>query len=370
VTRTQWRFIPAAAISAALALAVAAAPAGAATKHAKTVTLTVAKPTAGTISETGSTLLYPLFNLWVDGYEQTYPRVTIQTAGTGSGTGITDATNGTVEIGASDAYLSSTEKAAAPTLQDIPLAISAQEIYYHVTGVTAHLKLTGRLIAEMYEGKVTNWGTAAIAKLNPGVKLPTLKIAPLHRSDGSGDTFMFTTYMSDSTKTWATKVGYNTSVTWPAAPGELAENGNSGMVAGCRTTPGCIAYIGISYQTQSLGDGLVYAQLQNGDGQYVLPTSTTISAEAAGFTKKTPATGAISMIDGKVKGGYPIINYEYAIVNKKQSSSTVAKTVRSFLEWAIDPKDGNSSTYLSQVNFHPLPTKVVYNSYEQIQAVK
>jgi len=159
-------------------------------------------------------------------------------------------------------------------------------------------------------------------------------------------------------------------VTWPAAPGELAEDGNSGMVAGCKTTPGCIAYIGISYQTQSLGDGLVYAQLENGDGQYVLPTSTSISAEAAGFTKKTPSTGAISMIDGKVKGGYPIINYEYAIVNKKQSSPSVAKTVRSFLEWAINPKDGNSANYLSQVNFHPLPPKVADNSFTQIQDIK
>jgi len=368
------KLIPAATICAALALAMAINPAGAATKSgakkSKAVTLTVASPSTGTISETGSTLLYPLFNLWVPGYNETYPRVTIQTAGTGSGTGITDATNGTVEVGASDAYLSTTEKQATPQLEDIPLAISAQEIYYHVTGVTAHLKLTGRLIAEIYEGKVTNWRTAAIAKLNPGIKLPTLKIDPLHRSDGSGDTFMFTTYMSDSTKTWATKVGYNTSVTWPTAPGELAEDGNSGMVAGCKTTPGCIAYIGISYQTQSLGDGLVYAQLKNGDGQYVLPTSTSISAEAAGFTKKTPSTGAISMIDGKVKGGYPIINYEYAIVNKKQSSPSVAKTVRSFLEWAINPKDGNSANYLSQVNFHPLPTKVADNSFTQIQEVK
>jgi len=336
---------------------------------ATAVDLTVSKPPVATISETGSTLLYPVFNLWVPGYNATYPTVTIETAGTGSGTGITDATNGTVQIGASDAYLSSTEKHAAPTLEDIPLAISAQEIYYHVTGVTAHLKLNGKLLAQIYDGKITNWSTAEIAKLNPGIKLPTLKIAPLHRSDGSGDTFLFTTYLSDSTKTWATKVGYNTSVTWPAAPGELAETGNSGMVAGCKTTPGCIAYIGISYQTQSLGDGLVYGQVENGNGQYVLPTSTTIAAEAAGFAAKTPSTGAISMIDGKVSDGYPIINYEYAIVNKKQSSSSTAKAVQSFLEWAINPKDGNSANYLSQVNFHPLPTKVADNSFAQIKAI-
>jgi phosphate transport system substrate-binding protein len=363
--------------AAAMAVAVAGGAAGAAAKvhdvHAKKtkkVKLTVAKPSSATISEAGSSLLYPLWNLWVPGYNAKYSQVTIQTAAGGSGAGITGATNGTLEIGASDAYLSTTDKQADPTLENIPLAISAQEVYYHVPGVTAHLKLSGKLLAQIYDGKVTKWNTQAIASLNPGVTLPTIPIVTLHRSDGSGDTFLFTTYLSDSTKTWATKVGYNTSVTWPKAPGALAENGNSGMVAGCKTTVGCIAYIGISYQSQSLGDGLVYGQLKNGKGQYVMPTATTIAAEAAGFAAKTPKTGAISMIDGKVKNGYPIINYEYAIVSKKQASGSSAKAVRSVLEWAINPADGNSANYLSQVGFRALPLKVADNSFEQIQAIK
>jgi phosphate transport system substrate-binding protein len=225
------------------------------------------------------------------------------------------------------------------------------------------------VLAEIYRGRIVKWNTAAIAKLNPGLALPDTPIVTLHRSDGSGDTFLFTTYLSDSTKTWATTIGYNTSVTWPKSD-ELAETGNSGMVAGCKLTPGCIAYIGISYQTQALGDGLTYAELKNGKGQYVLPTSTSIAAEASGYVNKTPKTGSISLIDGKIDHGYPIINYEYAIVSKKQSSSSVAKTVRSVLEWAINPKDGNSASYLSQVSFHPLPLKVADNSFKQIQSIK
>ncbi|HUA96565.1 MAG TPA: phosphate ABC transporter substrate-binding protein PstS, partial [Acidimicrobiales bacterium] len=180
-------------------------------------------PSSATISETGSTLLYPLFNLWVPGYNQTYPGVTINTAGTGSGTGITDASNGTVEIGASDAYLSTSDLKASPTLQNIPLAISAQLIAYNIPGITAHLKLSGKVLAEIYEGKVTSWNSTAITSINPGVTLPNMPIVTLHRSDGSGDTFLFTTYLSKTTSKWATSVGYDTTVTWPAAPGALAE---------------------------------------------------------------------------------------------------------------------------------------------------
>jgi phosphate transport system substrate-binding protein len=142
------------------------------------------------------------------------------------------------------------------------------------------------------------------------------------------------------------------------------------MVSGCKATPGCVAYVGISYLTQSLQAGLGYASLQNGKGQYVVPTSASIAAGAAGFVKQTPANGTISMINGKSNGAYPIINYEYAIVNAKQSSSSKAKGVRSLLEWSIDPKLGNSAQYLSQVNFEPLPSKVVKQSLKQIASIK
>ncbi len=330
----------------------------------------VETPPSGSLTETGSTLLYPLFNLWVGGYTGKYSNVTVQTAGTGSGTGISDAENGTIDIGASDAYLSPSVATANPDLRNIPLAISAQIVAYNIPGVLSHLKLTGKVLSAIYQGTITSWNNSQIASLNPGVTLPSTPIVTLHRSDSSGDTFLFSTFLSKTDPSgWGTKIGYNTTVPWPSAPGALGETGNSGMVAGCKATPGCIAYIGISYLTQALQAGLGYASLQNAKGQYEVPTAASIAAEAAAFVKKTPANGTISLIYGPASGGYPIINYEYAIVSAHQSSSTTAKGIRSLLEWAINPKDGANTTYLAQVNFQPLPSKVEAQSVKQILGI-
>jgi len=331
----------------------------------------VEKPAGGTVTETGSTLLYPLFNLWASGYNQKYSNTTIQTAGTGSGTGISEAENGTIDIGASDAYLSPSVAEANPHLKNIPLAISAQLVAYNLPGVTAHLKLSGKVLSAIYQGQITSWNNSQIANANPGVTLPSTPIVTLHRSDSSGDTFLFTTFLSKTDPSgWGTKIGYNTTVPWPNAPGALGEQGNSGMVSGCKATPGCIAYVGISYQTQALQAGLGYAQLQNTKGQYVLPNASSIAAEAAYYVKKTPANGTISLIYGAATGGYPIINYEYAIVSSDQPSSSTAKNIRSVLEWAINPKQGSATSYLSQVNFQPLPAKVAAQSLKQILGIQ
>ncbi len=333
--------------------------------------VTVETPPGASLTETGSTLLYPLWNIWAPAYEQKYPQVHLTTAGTGSGTGISDAATGTVDIGSSDAYLSTSQKAAHPTLLNIPLGISVQVIGYNLPGVTAHVKFNGKILAQIYEGKITTWNDPALKAINPGVTLPSIPIVPLHRSDGSGDTFIFTQYLSKQTPSgWGTNVKFGTSVTWPSVSGALAEQGNGGMVTGCKKTTGCIAYVGISYLSQLLGDGLYYGELMNGSGNYVLPTSSAVSAEANYFTAKTPASGTISLINGPVPTGYPIINYEYAIVNTQQSSASTAKAIRSILEWAITPQNGNSNKYLSQVSFQPLPPKVVAQSVKQIAQIK
>jgi phosphate transport system substrate-binding protein len=305
------------------------------------------------LSETGSTLLYPLFNIWVPVYKSAFPQVTITTAGTGSGTGISSAAGGTADIGASDAYLSPSDISKYPTLENIPLAISAQMINYNLPGVTGNLKLNGTVLAEMYEGKITMWNDPAIKALNPGVSLPATKVVPLHRSDSSGDTFLFTSYLSKQDSQWASAISYNTSVAWPKVASELAFKGNSGMVTGCKDNPGCIAYIGISYKSKTTAAGLGEAQIANGGGQYEMPTAATIAAAASSFST-IPANGAISLIDSSASGAYPIINYEYAIVNSTQSDATKATDIKALLNWAITT--GNSSQYLSQVNFQPLPS--------------
>lgn len=367
-TRLKTGVITAAVAGLALSSVVLTSAASASTKLPSSG---VETPSGGTLTETGSTLLYPLFNLWAGGYNSKYSSVTVQTAGTGSGTGISSAESGTIDIGASDAYLSPSVATANPDLKNIPLAISAQIVAYNVPGVQGHLKLSGQVLSQIYQGQVTKWNASQIASLNPGVTLPSIPIVTLHRSDSSGDTFLFTTYLSKTDPSgWGTKIGFNTTVPWPAAPGALGESGNSGMVTGCKATAGCIAYVGISYLTQALQAGLGYASLQNAKGQYEVPTQATIAAEAAAFVKKTPASGTISLIYGPASGGYPIINYEYAIVSTHQSASTSAKNIRSFLEWAISTKYGANSSYLSQVNFQPLPTKVQGQSVKQILSIQ
>jgi phosphate transport system substrate-binding protein len=328
---------------------------------------------AEVLTETGSTLLYPLMGSWTEAYQKQFvtgknPTVTIETGGTGSGTGITDAATGTVDIGASDAYLSSSDMSSYPSLMNIALAISAQQINYNLKGVTKPLKLDGTVLAEMYTGKITKWNDPAIAALNPGVSLPDTTVVPLHRADGSGDTFLFTSYLNAQDPSAWPSSNIGTSISWPTVSGSIAETGNGGMVSGCGATNGCIAYIGISYLSKTQSAGLGQALIKNGAGQFLAPTPTTISAEAAAETSKTPANESLSMIDANVSGGYPIINYEYAIVSSKQSDGVVAEDMRAFLHWTVTT--GQSATsYLDAVDFQPLPASVVSLSDAQIAKI-
>jgi phosphate transport system substrate-binding protein len=322
---------------------------------------------AASITETGSTLLYPLFGSWATAYQKLFTQVTITAGGTGSGTGIADASTGTVDLGGTDAYLSSSDRSSYPSMMNIAVAISAQQINYNVPGVK-NLKLDGTVLAQIYSGKITNWNDSAIAALNPGASLPNLKIVPLHRADSSGDTFLFTTYLNDQDPSVWTSSDVGTSVSWPSVSGALAETGNSGMVSGCGATKGCIAYIGISYLAKTEAAGLGQAMLKNGDGNYESPTAATIAAEANAFTSKTPANESISMINGPVSNGYPIINYEYVAVNQKQSSATVTQDIRALLYWAVTSGQ-SEATYLSAVDFQPLPASVVTLSENQIKKI-
>jgi phosphate transport system substrate-binding protein len=329
--------------------------------------------TPTTITETGSTLLYPLMGTWTEAYQKQFvtgknPTVTIETGGTGSGTGVTDAATGTVDIGASDAYLSSSQKASYPNLLNIAVAISAQQIDYNVPGIKSGLKLDGAVLAGMYTGKITKWNNPAIAALNPGVSLPATPVVPLHRADSSGDTFLFTSYMNgQDPSAWASG-NVSTSISWPSVSGALAETGNGGMVSGCAATKGCIAYIGISYLSKTQAAGLGQAVLKNGANNYEGPTPGAIAAEAAALTGKTPADQTLSMINANVPTGYPIVNYEYAIVDTKQTNGVIAEDMRAFLHWAVHTGQ-SPTTYLNAVDFQPLPSSVVSLSDNQIAKI-
>ena len=359
--------------SSALAAPRAVQPKALATKALATKAAETPPKAKVAISETGSTLLYPLFQLWAPAYHKHYPNITITPQGTGSGTGISDAEGGSINIGASDAYLSPTDFAQYPGIMNIPLAISAQMVNYNVKGVPAstHLTLDGGVLAAIYEGRITNWDDPHIKSLNPGVKLPNEKIVALHRSDSSGDTFIFSTYLSDSNPGgWGKSVGYGTSISFPAISNALAEEGNGGMVTGCERTPGCIAYIGISYKHETDAGYLGEAMLQNRSGTFHLPVAATIISEAGAAYEQTPPDEALSLVYDGARGGYPIINYEYAIIPPKEHNATTAQAVKGLLYWAIDPKGGSSPSFLDQVGFEPLPASIAQLSAAQIAKIK
>jgi phosphate transport system substrate-binding protein len=309
------------------------------------------------ITETGSTLMFPLFGAWQTAYNTAVPSVMITTAGTGSGTGIADAGTGTATIGASDAYLSSSDMTQYPGLMNIPLTVAAMMVNYNVPGVKKPLNFNGTVLADIYDGKITNWNDPAIAKLNSGVTLPSLKIVALHRADSSGSTFLFTSYLNSQDPGGWSSSNVGTTVSWPSKASSLAETGSGGMVTGCGATKGCIAYIGISYQSKTSAAGLGQASLANKAGKFTQPTTSAIDAALASFSSKTPPSGSQSLIDTSAAGGYPIINYEYAVVKKTQSGASQASALKAFLNWTLTT--GSSSKYLSAVNFQPLPASVV-----------
>ncbi len=324
-----------------------------------------------TLNETGSSLLYPLFNIWVPAYTQANPNVKITPQSTGSGTGIAQSVEGIVQIGASDAYISDTQMKQHPEMLNIPLAISMQMVNYNLPGLNGkNLKLSGPALAGIYQGNIRYWDDAAIRKINPGVHLPHKTIIPVHRTDGSGDTFIFSQYLSFSTPDWAKSLNYGTTISWPAVPGGLGAVGNPGMVTAIQDNPYSVAYIGTSFQDAIEKAGLGIAMLENRDGKFVLPTADTAKAAAAVVVPKTPKDERISLIFASGPDSYPIINYEYALVKSKQPSAEMAAALRKFFTWAISPAGGNSPQFMEQVHFVPLPDAVAKLSADQIAEIQ
>ncbi len=325
---------------------------------------------SGTLLETGSSLLYPAFQLWVANFSQYYPHLQVTPASTGSGTGQADAEDGTVQVGGSDAYMTPAELSEYSTMLNIPLAISAQQVNYNIPGLnTVHLNMSGTVLAEIYNGTITMWNDSRIASLqSPSVasKLPGDTIIPVRRGDSSGDTFLFTSFLSDTNAWWNKTVGYATSVQWPAVPGELSPSLNSGMLDALQT-PYTIAYVGISYlnSANQLGYGNVY--LQNKAGNFVGITSTNIESAVSALAPSTPANEIISLINAPGADSYPIVNYEYAIVNMHQSSAATAQNIQAFLTWIVTY--GNAPYFLLQVHFEPLPASVQQLSLTQIDSI-
>ncbi|HTV73275.1 MAG TPA: phosphate ABC transporter substrate-binding protein PstS [Candidatus Acidoferrales bacterium] len=324
-----------------------------------------------TLTETGSSLLYPLFTNWAAQYAKLDPSVRIVASSTGSGVGISQAVAGAVMIGTSDAYMSDQEMKQNPDIINVPLAISAQTVNYNLPGLNGvPLRLDGPTLAGIYSGTIRSWDDGAIAALNPGVKLPHHEIRPIRRGDGSGDTFVFTQYLTFSTPAWENGPGYGTTITWPAVPGALEARGNAGMVQTSKDNPYSIAYIGVSFHDEIAQAGLGTALLRNEDGAFVLPTRATVTAAAGVLGPRTPPDERLSLVFAPGADSYPLVNYEYAIVSTKQHDETTAAAIREFLLWSVAMCQGNATKNLAVVRFIPLPDYIRALSEAQIEKIQ
>jgi phosphate transport system substrate-binding protein len=349
---------PAVTFAAALALAAVALPAA------------PARADDLTLVETGSTLLFPLFKVWVAEYTKTHSGIHITTNATGSGAGIEQSISGAAQIGTSDAYMSDTQARQNPQIINVPMAISALTVNYNLPGLnTTNLKLDGPVLADIYKGKIYAWDDKAIAALNPDVKLPHQDIVPVHRADGSGDTFVFSQYLTFSTPSWENDIGFGTTIAWPAVSGGLNAEGNLGVLQLVQKTPYSIGYLGVSFHAEIAEAGLGTASLKSYSGEYLLPSPATVAAAAAALTPRTPSDERLTLVDAPGANAYPLVNYEYAVVSTKQANPETAAALRKFLLWAIAPDESNEKL-LDDAHFIALPAHIWVLSHDQIEQIK
>jgi phosphate transport system substrate-binding protein len=346
-----------------------------------TFPIAVAQSENPTITESGSTLVYPLFQTWIAAYKNVEPSLQMRAAATGSGAGIAQAISKQVQIGTSDAYMSDNEATANPHILNIPLAISAQTVDANLPELRGgSLKLSGPVLADIYAGKIRQWDAGPIAELNPGVHLPHNSIVPIRRGDGSGDTFIFTQFLTFSSAvemngdygagSWADRIGYGTTVSWPAVSGVLTVSSNQQMVQTLARTPYSVGYLGGSFQADANKAGLITAMLKNQDGKFLLPNAHTITTAAAALTPRTPPDERLTLVFAPGADSYPLINYEYAVVSDQQASPQMASAISNFLLWCISPQGGSAANLLDPVHFIPLPTSIRARSEIQIAKIQ
>lgn len=319
------------------------------------------------LSESGSTLLFPVFNAWASNYTS----AKITTLSSGSGAGISAAIAGTVVIGASDAFMTNTEVTADPGMLNIPILISSQYIAYNLPGLnTVHLTLSGPVLVGIYNGSIQYWNSIQISTLNPYVNLPDNRIVPVIRSDSSGDTNMFTTFLSSSDSWWNNTVGHGTTVNWPTNSALQGATGNAGIVSFMKSTPYTIGYIAMTYTNEINSAGLGYAALFNSAGNIILPSVTNVTNAADQYLNLIPPDGRIAIAFAPGADSYPIATFEYCIVKNVQPTQALANALKAFLNWVISSNGGSSSKYLTPLYVVPLPqsvdTKIVTPLINQI----
>lgn len=310
------------------------------------------------ITGAGSTFDYPFFSKAFYEYNQKHPDVTVNYQSIGSGGGIQQFTARTVDFGASDVPMNAHELSRAPgQVLQIPITLGGAGVAYNLPGIKKGLHLTRQVVADIYLGKIAKWNAPAIEKLNPGVKLPNMAITVVHRSDGSGTTYIFTDFLSHVSAEWKEKVGTAKSVSWPA-PSSIGGKGNEGVAGLVRQTPGAIGYVELAYLLQN---NMPYALLKNRAGKYVYPAVATVRAAAA--TKPNVSSTNFSIVDSGCAECYPISGYSWVMLYQKPADPHRAALVKQIMTWLATA----AQPIAESVDYVPLPENVQKQA-EQILA--
>jgi phosphate transport system substrate-binding protein len=302
------------------------------------------------INGAGATFPYPIYSKWFDEYHKAHANVEINYQSIGSGGGIQQVTKQTVFFGASDGPMTKEQLQAAPgPILHFPMVLGAVVPIYNIPNVTAELKFTGPLLADIFLGKITKWNDPAIAKLNAGVTLPSTDITVVHRSDGSGTTYIWVDYLSKTSPEFMKRVGVSTSVNWPTGVGGKGNEGVAGLV---RQTPGSLGYVELIYALQTK---ISYGAVQNMGGDFVKASVQSVTAAAAEAAAKMPPDFRVSITNAPGKGVYPISSFTWLLLYENPKDKVQAKAMVEFVKWALT--DGQK--YCADLGYAPLPEAVV-----------
>jgi phosphate transport system substrate-binding protein len=313
------------------------------------------------INGAGATFPYPIYSKWFSEYNKIHPEVQINYQSIGSGGGIRQLINRTVFFGATDGPMTKEQLLAAPgKILHFPTVLGAVVPVYNIPGVDAELKFTGPLLADIFMGKVSKWNDAAIAKLNPGAKLPGSDITVVHRSDGSGTTYIFADYLGKVSPEWKKSVGIATSVNWPTGVGGKGNEGVAGLV---KQTPGAIGYVELIYALQNKID---FGTVQNMAGEFVRASLDSVTKAASATKGKMPPDFRVSITNAPGAGVYPISSFTWLLFYESPKDKRAARIMTDFMRWALH--DGQK--YCADLGYAPLPEEVVAMEMEALKKIR
>jgi phosphate transport system substrate-binding protein len=312
------------------------------------------------INAAGATFPYPIYSKWFDDFQKTTPGVQINYASVGSGAGIGQLQAGTVDFGASDVPMTDEQLAQAKVkVLHFPTVLGAAVITYNIPGVSAELKFTQRALAGIYLGTITKWNDPEIAKANSGVNLPNADIVVVHRSDGSGTTFIWTDFLSKASSDWASKVGAKSSVNWPVGLGGKGSEGVSGLV---KQTPNSIGYVELIYAIQNK---MSYGLVQNSAGKFVKADLASVTAAAAGAAKTMPDDFRVSITNAPGPAAYPISSFTWLLIPVQIQNAAKRDAIKQFLNWMVTSGQGS----VEALSYAQLPKTVQAKELKAISLV-